>query len=301
MPYAIKENSNNEGTIWVKKIPWKTALCLSLCVAMILSSSACRTVKQTSTDAEGVRLPVVMYHHLTTDAGYANDYTLLVEQFEQDLKYIQQQGYQTISLSQLIDFQNGQGELPEKPIMITFDDGFESFEVYAVPLLKHYGMQAVLAVVGEYADLFTEHIDHNVAYSYLSWEGIADTMLEGNVEIISHTYSMHSTDTARKGCKQMSGESDEAYRAALTQDLQKLQDTLVDYTGQAPRAIAFPYGHYNTKTLEIVRGMGFEVAFTCRERINIVGLQDETFLLLGRYNRPSGKSSAAFFRPLMEK
>ena len=112
---------------------------------------------------------------------------------------------------------------------------------------------------------------------------------------------MHSTDTARKGCKQMSGESDEAYRAALTQDLQKLQDTLVDYTGQAPRAIAFPYGHYNTKTLEIVRDMGFEVAFTCRERINIVGLQDETFLLLGRYNRPSGKSSAACFRPLMEE
>lgn len=280
------------------KFHWKAILCLSLCFAVTLCASACQTVKQTSSNEEGARLPVVMYHHLTTDAGYANDYTLLVEQFEQDLKYIQQQGYQTISLAQLIEYQKGQGELPEKPIMITFDDGFESFEVYAVPLLKHYGMQAVLAVVGEFADLFTEHIDHNVSYSYLSWEGIAETLQEGNVEIISHTYTMHSTDGSRKGCSQKSGESDEEYRAALTQDLQRLQDTLVEYTGQAPRAIAFPFGHYNSESIQIVRDMGFEVAFTCRERINIVGLQDETFLLLGRYNRPSGKSSAAFFRPL---
>lgn len=282
------------------KFKWKPALCLALSIVMMLCTS-CQPTQPTAVQGKELRLPIVMYHHLTTEAGYANDYTLLVEQFEQDLKYIQEKGYQTISLAQLLAYQKGQGELPEKPIMITFDDGFESFEVYALPLLKHYGMNAVLAVVGEFAELFTEHEDHNVAYSYLSWEGIAETAQAGNVEIISHTYSMHSTDGARKGCNQKPNESDNEYRTALTSDLQKLKDTLIEYDIPSPSAIAFPFGHYNSASLEIIRDMGFEVAFTCRERINIIGLQNESFLLLGRYNRPSGKTSAAFFRPLFEE
>ena len=286
-----------EGDVIVRRSKRKHVFCWLVCLGLLLSIIGCSAKKAVS--GEGTRLPVVMYHHLTKDAGYANDYTLPVDQFEQDLKYIQQQGYQTITLAQLIEFQKGQGELPDRPIMITFDDGFESFEAYAVPLLKKYGMQAVLAVVGDFADKFTEHEDHNVSYSYLSWQGIAQAAREGNVEIISHTYSMHNNDGLRKGCNQKRGESDDAYRTALQNDLNQLQEKLTECIGTPPRAIAFPYGRFNSLSLEIVKNMGFDIAFSCRERVNIVGLQNEDFLLLGRYNRASGKSSASFFKPLM--
>ena len=102
----------------------KHVFCWLVCLGLLLSIIGCSAKKAVS--GEGTRLPVVMYHHLTKDAGYANDYTLPVDQFEQDLKYIQQQGYQTITLAQLSRISEGTGgKPPDRPIMITFDDGFD--------------------------------------------------------------------------------------------------------------------------------------------------------------------------------
>lgn len=63
--------------------------------------------------------------------------------------------------------------LPEKPVMITFDDGYGSTAVYACPLLEKYGMHGIVSVIGTVATQYTENPDHNLGYSYMSWEEIA--------------------------------------------------------------------------------------------------------------------------------
>jgi hypothetical protein len=97
-------------------------------------------------------LPIVMYHQLTADKSKAGKYVLTLEQFEKDLIYLKENGYVSVTLNQLFDFANGISDLPEKPFMITFDDGCETIYSYALPLLEKYGFNAVCFVIGSVAD-----------------------------------------------------------------------------------------------------------------------------------------------------
>ncbi|MBR6521240.1 MAG: polysaccharide deacetylase family protein, partial [Oscillospiraceae bacterium] len=111
---------------------------------------------------QSVQLPILMYHHISTDPSRLGDYVVSPETFENDLKYLSRLGYTSISLAELIAYVDGRGSLPEKPIMITFDDGQRSFAEYALPLLEKYDMCAVAAIVGKYADDYTQSGDMNV-------------------------------------------------------------------------------------------------------------------------------------------
>lgn len=96
----------------------------------------------------GQKLPIIMYHNISPNAGRQGKYTVSVKEFEGDLKYIKERGFTPILTQQLIDYAKQGKSLPKKPLMITFDDGFESFYAYAFPLLQKYDMCAVMAVVG---------------------------------------------------------------------------------------------------------------------------------------------------------
>ena len=167
-----------------------------------------------------ISLPILMYHHIRTDSGACNDYTILPETFEKDLQYLQDHGYETIAVADLLAYEAGVANLPEKPVMITFDDGQSSFVAYALPLLEQYHMCAVLAVVGAFADIYTENEDRDVTYSHLSWPELTALEQSPHVELAGHSYDMHQLK-ARRGCSQMAGESDAAYRAAWTADLER--------------------------------------------------------------------------------
>ena len=84
-----------------------------------------------------------MYHHISKKTSALGAYVITPEQFESDLKFIKDKGYEAITTQNLVDYFDGKFELPEKPIMITFDDGYLSFYEYAYPLLKQYNMKAV--------------------------------------------------------------------------------------------------------------------------------------------------------------
>ncbi|MBR1738650.1 MAG: polysaccharide deacetylase family protein, partial [Firmicutes bacterium] len=84
------------------------------------------------TEAENtVELPIIMYHNITEKYDMTGKYAVMRTQFENDLKYIKENGYTTITAKELINYAENNGQLPEKPIMITFDDGYESFYAYA--------------------------------------------------------------------------------------------------------------------------------------------------------------------------
>ena len=92
-------------------------------------------------------LPVVMYHQLTKNPKKSGKYVLTVEQFEKDLMFLKAKGYRSVTVKQLLDFSQGKGDVPEKAILITFDDGQETLYEYALPLLEKYGFTAVGFVV----------------------------------------------------------------------------------------------------------------------------------------------------------
>ena len=244
---------------------------------------------------EKVRLPIIMYHHVCADPARAGDYVVTPETFENDLKYLQEQGYTAISVAELLAWSRGEGELPEKPVMLTFDDAQDSFRVYALPLLEKYGMCAVVAVVGDYADEYTASGDTNVNYAYMSWDAIGEIAASGRVEIASHTQSMHSPSGARRGCKINPGEDEASYTQTFGADLESVESSIVRATGKSSAAFAYPFGFTCAEAERVLVSHGFDVAFTCTERVNVLSHEPMELLRLGRFNRRSGPSSAEFF------
>lgn len=259
-----------------------------LAIMMILPTSA-------AADTEtNVKLPIVMYHHLSLKKKLWGNYVLSPDELESDLQYLQEHGYESITTEQLIQWSKGEAELPEKPVMITFDDGYESTLVYGGPLLEKYGFQAVIAVIGSAADLFSEKQDHMLDYSYLAWDAVRNISYGDVFEIQCHTYTMHKLNT-RKGCGKISGENYSNYKSKLVEDLIRFRDKCAKEDVQLVNSIAFPYGVYCDDTISIIKELGFEAAFTCTERVNYLNGDPDELYELRRFNRPHGISSERFF------
>ena len=243
---------------------------------------------------EPLRLPIVMYHQLTTRPGRAGAYTLTLDQFECDLQYLRAAGYESITLRELLDWSDGLCELPEKPMMITFDDGYETTGVWAAPLLEQYGFTGLMAVVGSVAQHYTDTPDHTLAYSHHDWEAVAAVSRGETLEVQSHTWDMHELG-ARRGCSRMLGEENLTYRATLTADLARFEEIAALNGVKTVPGIAFPYGLYCDETIAIVRDMGYRAAFTCNEYVNRLTRDPDELLALARFNRPAGRTSEQFF------
>jgi peptidoglycan/xylan/chitin deacetylase (PgdA/CDA1 family) len=147
-----------------------------------------------------------MYHHVLRDYKRWGKYTISPKEFENDVKYLKKAGYTTIVMQDLIDYVYKGKELPEKPIMLTFDDGHYSNYTYVLPVLKKYECRAVISVVGEYIDKSTAEGKLNPAYSYFSWDVLKELVNSPYVEIQNHSYGMHEI-CERRGCTIKKGET----------------------------------------------------------------------------------------------
>lgn len=269
-----------------------------ICLSVFMMALTIIMPLQIASGAEsttGIDLPVIMYHHINKNPKYLNNYTVSPDEFRRDLEYLKDNGYQTVSASQLIGFTQGKEQLPEKPIMLTFDDGFESFLVYALPLLEEYGMTAIIALVGEYTDNASASDDHNVNYSYLTWQQLEEVSNSPYAEIAVHTYGMHSLG-GRSGCKIKKGEDIHHFKTEFNNDLEKIETELCDNLGLKSHIFAYPFGMYCKEAKEVLIERQYQVVFTCEERVNRLSGDPTELLSLGRFNRPSGISSAEFFK-----
>lgn len=257
-----------------------TLLLITLCATGI---QYCSYTEQAFA-ADSVALPVLMYHSVLKSRK--GTYIVNPSQLEADFKRIIDEGYTAVTSEQVISFVDGKGELPAKPIMITFDDGHYNNMYYALPLLKKYDLHAVLNVIGKFSDFSTSSGDiDNPNYSHVTWDEVAE-MSNGRVmEIGSHTYNMHNYKP-RFGLSQNYGESDEQYVAALRNDIDKLQKILFEYTGKQCRVLAYPFGKYNTIAENTLVNMGFRMMFTCNEGVSYVTRgKPESLYKLKRINR----------------
>lgn len=283
----------------LRKIHIAALLAGLVCVLFVCALRADPT-RQVVSAPEARRLPIVMYHHVLPDRSRAGRYVLPVQQLEQDLQYLRSCGYQSVTVDDLVAFVRGKRELPEKIVMLTFDDGYQSAENYVLPLLEKTDMKAVLSVVGQFAQTYTDSGDTNVRYACLSWDALRRLSDSGRFELQSHTYDLHSNKAgARRGLAQQKGESEESYRAMLTADLMKNQEAIQTNTGVTTTALVYPYGAFSPATTQIAKDCGFLSTMTCEEQVNTVTLGESDCLYgLGRFNRPAGKTSAAFFQKL---
>ncbi len=234
-------------------------------------------------------LPILMYHHILREKSKHGKFVISPEEFEADLRYLKENGYTAITADVLIRYQKGEENLPEKPVMLTFDDGYLSYLEYAVPLLEQYGMCAVVSVVGAYTDTYTQSGDRCVSYAHLNWEDIANLASSTHTEIQNHTYDMHKTTEGRNGCAKKKGEDSGAYQKLFTEDVQKMRNLLYQNTGRNADCFTYPFGYFCREAEQEIKKMGFCMSLSCAEGINRISKNTSLFCLK-RFNRAHNRS-----------
>lgn len=247
---------------------------------------------------EGVKLPIIMYHLILKNPGNKNKFIVSEKTFENDLKYIKNNGFTTILVKDLIDYTENKNELPEKPILLTFDDGAYNNYLYAFPLAKKYNAKFVFSPIGIEADKYEKTKDENPSYSHANWEKICEMSKSGLVEIQNHTYNMHGSKKSRIGCTKAQNENDEKYKENLTKDLLKEQKLIEEKTGILPSAFFYPFGAISDKSEGIVRSLGFKATFDCENKMNFITKDPNCLFRLHRFLRPPGISSEDFFQKI---
>ncbi|MBP5432973.1 MAG: polysaccharide deacetylase family protein [Ruminococcus sp.] len=254
-----------------------------LCFLLIFTAGSVFSKAASKNVEKPVPLPVLMYHSVCDKLP--SEYIVTPSQLESDLSWLSSKGFTAVSAEQLIAYTHGSGELPDKPVLITFDDGFYNNLSIALPLLEKYGMCAVISIVGRYTDDYAAADPHADSYSYLTWNDISELTASGRIEIGSHTYDLHSNTGRRQGCAKLSEETDIEYAAILREDIGLLKTELSLNCGIVPAVFAFPFGSLCRESLPVLRDSGIFMTLTCREGMNFITRNPECLYGIFRYNR----------------
>ncbi|MCI8303356.1 MAG: polysaccharide deacetylase family protein [Lawsonibacter sp.] len=173
-------------------------------------------------------LYVLMYHHFVKTGQEYNVWTLTDDRFREDLQWLSDHGYTTVLPSEL-----AAGEpLPEKAVMLTFDDGYDSNYYLAYPLLKEYNAKAAIALI-------TGHIENQDA-SFLTWDMCREMVQSGLVEFGSHTHTLHGSEYG--GVKRGKDDTQPEYDLRVFPDVQRSIDLIETNVGTEVGFFAYPHG-----------------------------------------------------------
>ncbi|EWG98183.1 poly-beta-1,6-N-acetyl-D-glucosamine N-deacetylase PgaB, partial [Halomonas sp. BC04] len=226
---------------------------------------------------------VVISYHDVVDTNVTPDQTLypqtitrtrLIEHFN----LIAEGGYQPVSLQQIIDARAGRQPLPDKAVLLTFDDGYRSFYDIVFPLLKLYDFPAIQAVVGSWMDVPAGgQVSYGDIYlpreRLLTWQQVKTLHESPLVEIASHTYDLHHGVIGNPMGNQQAAavtsiwdprtgyESEVQYVERIRQDMARTVEQFEGRLGQGPRAMIWPYGAYSEAILDIAAEYGMTYTF----------------------------------------
>ena len=262
------------------------ALCLTLATVCHLP-----VAPTAATPTDGVAVPIIMYHSILDNPSRAGQYVITPGQFEADLQYLQENGYTTVGMADLIAYVREGIPLPDKAVVLTFDDGYYNNYHYAHPLLLQYGMKAVISPIGVWSDYYTDHPSERDRdnYSHLTWEQLREMVASGAWEIQNHSYDLHRLEGGQKGAAKRKGESDADYGQRLRADLTTAQERLTEQVGVTPSTFVYPYGAISAASQGVLEAMGFAASLSCEERTAVLTRDPACLWRLGRYLRPANK------------
>ncbi len=219
------------------------------------SPSATPTLTPTPTHTPGptpdgiereARVPILMYHYISVPPPGADavrrDLSVAPDLFESHLRYLQEAGYHSISLRDLVYHLTLGWPLPPKPIILTFDDGYRDNYENAFPLLKKYGFRGTFFLV-------TDLIDEGRA-AYMTWPQIKE-MYQAGMEFGAH--SRNHPDLRGKP-------SDYLVWQSLGPS-----ETIEYNLGERPRFYSYPSGQYDEKAIEVIRSAGYWAGLTIHQ------------------------------------
>lgn len=190
-----------------------------------------------------LKVPILMYHYISqppADADvYRVDLSVTPDNFRQQLAWLRDNGYTGIDYYDLSLAITGLTELPEKPVLLTFDDGYLDNYTAAFPLLQEYGYKATFFVITDFVDFGRE--------GYMTWPMLEELSRAG------HRIESHSRTHPDLRDKDRDG---------LIWEILGSQETIAAHVGYKPRYFCYPGGDYNEATIQMLRELDFWGAAT---------------------------------------
>ncbi len=224
---------------------------------------------------------LALCYHNVEDADPDQNYDgVTTAKLVEQLAWLQDQGYKAVSIDDLLAARAGKKTLPEKAMLLSFDDGYESFYTRVYPILKAFHFPAIVGLVDEWmkgqgGD--DAHSGDTVRYgnttlprsAFLTWAQVREMQKSGLVEVASHSHALHKgilgnpqgnqepdAVTAAYDPKTGTYELAEHYARRLQDDAAASLKTIKKETGKAPRVMVWPYGAYNELGMMIEGAQG---------------------------------------------
>jgi len=270
-------------------------------ILAVLSLLACVPARA----AEETRSFIALAYHNIEDSSPDQRFVgVTTERLVEQLSWLQMNGYHMVSIDDLLAARDGGAPLPDKAVLLVFDDGYASFYTRVFPILKAFGFPAVLALVGDWLEGGTTPVDLSADESalagrddgtvqfgdltvdrslFLTWDQIRKVQASGLVEIASHTYGGHrgaianpqgnsepAVTTLRFDPQSGTYESSAAERARLEADSTRMVQRIEQETGTAPRVMVWPYGERNDLAISIAAATGMPITLTLQDGLATV-------------------------------
>lgn len=242
------------------------------------------------------KFPIIMYHSISSAAptGTGSGAEMPTSQFAEQIAALKNAGYDGISFDEYLTYKVT-GNLPsgvDKPIIITFDDGYENNYTEAFPILQHYGMKATMFVVTSQMGQTPGSLKH------FDWNQAQIMKNSGLIDIQSHTHDLHKKHDGVTGPASQSllsapyyNETQTQYEARIKADLQASYNAIKNNIGIGnTQTLAYPYGQTNATVEKVALEVGFDLAPTVKFG---VAFQDSPRHQLDRITANEGQSGSS--------
>jgi poly-beta-1,6-N-acetyl-D-glucosamine N-deacetylase len=252
-----------------------SALRRTLCLLLVVLVTA-----PARAQPPGQRFVSIAFHDVVDQPSDLGADAVTTRTFVQFLDWLKGTGWEAISLDDVSAAARGRRKLPDKAILLTFDDGYRSLYERVFPLLKAYHYPAVAGLVGSWmedgADGTVLYGDKKVPRSnFVSWAEAQEMQASGLIEFASHSYDLHrsvranpqgnmipSAITWQYDPRTRTYEDDAQYIARIRADLIHSRTMMEANLGHPPRTLVWPFGRYTGPALQVAKELGFEFALT---------------------------------------
>jgi biofilm PGA synthesis lipoprotein PgaB len=215
---------------------------------------------------------VLCYHAVPLTALPGDSFSIPQQKFVEQMEYLRTHGYHPVSFDDILRAGKGERDLPEKAVLLTFDDGYISYRDFVLPVLEELGYPSVLAIVGNFIEYSRPA---GLAEPLMSWGQIKEVSSHKLVEVVSHSYDLHkgvkynpqgneaaAAASVAYNPDTRTYETEEKYRSRLEADFIAQKNLFKERLGFAPRAMVWPYGRFNQISVEIAKKTGMLSTFT---------------------------------------
>jgi peptidoglycan/xylan/chitin deacetylase (PgdA/CDA1 family) len=209
------------------------------------------------------KVPIIMYHDIVAEKEVFFDVT--PAELEAHFQMIREKGLTPISMDWLISHLRTGIPLPEKPILLSFDDGYGGHYKYVYPLLKKYGYPAVFSI-------YIRKMDGKTARSSVTWEQLQEMTADPLVTIASHSIT-HPRDLRELSDTQ------------LEQEVRESKQILEKALGIPIRYFTYPEGKHDERVKQAVLAAGYRGALAMDNFKEFFAGESPDLLSLGRFGQ----------------